>query len=101
MAELMHEQVGAQVGPYRRRGRRYHSYARAIGGGLYANVIDARLVSFGVEPVADVVVGVDGSLEFIDRRPVPRLVWAAPLGAAAATAGAVAAGLVLRRRQAA
>jgi hypothetical protein len=95
--ELVQAGAGEQVDAYRRRGRRYHSYARSIGGGLYANVVDGRLAGFGVEPVADVVVALDGQSQYIDRRPVPVLAWAAPLGAAAAAGAAVATGYVLRR----
>lgn len=90
---LVHAEAGVEVDVYRRRGRRYHSYARSVGGGLYANVVDGRLVGFGLEPVADVVVALDGQIQYVDRRPVPVLAWAAPLGAAAA----MATGYVLRR----
>lgn len=95
--ELVTLGAGAAVDAVRRRGRRYPSYAQAIGGGLYANVVDGRLVGFGIEPVAPVVIDREGRITSIDRRPVPVLAWAAPLGAAAAAGAAVATGYVLRR----
>jgi hypothetical protein len=93
--------MGDPIGAYRRHGRRYSSYSLAIGAGLVANVVNGRLAGFGLEPCTSVVVSRDGHVVHLDRRR-PVLVWAGPLaGAAAAAAGAVATGVVLRSRRAA
>jgi hypothetical protein len=105
VAGITTHQQGDLVGPYRRHGRRYPSYSRAIGAGFVANVVNGTLVGFGLEPCTDVLVGLDGHVTLVGRRR-PALVWAAPLAGAAAAAGAVAAGavatgVVLRHRRAA
>jgi hypothetical protein len=86
--------AGAPVGPIWRRGRRVDTYARALGGGLHANVVDGTLVGFGLEPIDGPVIGADHP----GRRRVV-VAWAAPIAGVAA--GAVATTFVLRHRHAA
>ncbi len=101
MAEITTGRAGERVGAFRRHGRRHPTYSLAIGGGLVANVVDGTLAGFGLEPCTDTLIARDGHVTHRDRRR-PMLVWAAPLaGAAAAAAGAVATGVVLRHRRAA
>ncbi len=93
MGDLRMMHTGDAAGTVRRRGRRLDTYAVAIGGGLFANVANGRVVGFGIEPVGPV----------LHAGPVPKkrhlaLALAAPIGAAAAAGAAVAAGLVLRHR---
>ncbi len=101
-AALRSARPGERIGAAHRRGRRYHSYVAELGGGLFANIADERLVGVGIEPVGDVLVRLDGRIDRIgDRRHRLRLVWAAPAAAGAVAAAGVAAGLVLGRRRAA
>ena len=73
----------------------------SIGAGLVVNVINGRVTGFGLEPTTDLLVTRRGHIVHPDRRR-PVLVWAAPIAAtAAAAAGAVATGVVLRHRRAA
>jgi hypothetical protein len=95
MVDVTTLRAGDRVGSVRRRGRRLETYALQIGGGLCLNVVDGRMVNVGLEPVGPVVTG------STHRRRHLRVVWAAPLGAAAAGAAAVATGIVLRHRRAA
>jgi hypothetical protein len=100
VADITAGRAGERVGALRRHGRRYASYSQRIGGGLVANVVDGVLVGFGLEPCTSVLVDEDGRVAFRERRR-PALVWVAPLAGAAAAAGAVATGVVLRHRRAA
>ena len=101
VGELRTARAGDLVGPYRRHGRRYVSYSVSIGAGLVVNVVNGRVTGFGLEPATDLLVTRRGHIGHPDRRR-PVLVWAAPIAAtAAAAAGAVATGVVLRHRRAA
>ena len=92
--------AGDRVGPHRRYGRRYPTYSLVIGAGLVANVVNGTLVGFGLEPTTTVLVTRSGHVANADRRR-PALVWVGPIAGAAAAAGAVATGVVLRHRRAA
>jgi hypothetical protein len=95
MGDILNKRAGDPVEAMWRRGRRRATFALSVGGGLYANVVDGVLVGFGLEPVAGPFVS---PLQPVRHHAV--LAWAAPLaGAAAAAAGAVATGLVLRHRR--
>jgi hypothetical protein len=99
--DVISQRAGAVVGAIRRRGRRLDTYSLELGGGLRANVVQGRLVGFGLEPVGVVVhqrhlrLG-DGRLGH-GRRAIA---WAAPIAGTVAAAGAaVATGLVIRHRR--
>jgi len=94
VGEIVSKRAGEAVESIWRRGRRHSTFTIAIGGGFYANVVDGVFVGFGLEPVAGPVLSAP-----VHRRPV--LAWAAPIAGAAAAAGAVATGFVLRHRRAA
>ena len=87
--------AGQPWGAHRHHGRRYPSYSRELGGGLFANVV----TSVGVEPVGDWVVRRSGRVEALvpaARPSRPTLVWAAPLATAAIGGAAFAASFALR-----
>ncbi len=91
--------AGQPWGAHRRHGRRYPTYSRELGGGLFANVVDGVVTSVGVEPVGDWVVRRSGRVEALvptTRPSRPALVWAAPLATAAIGGAAVAASFALR-----
>ncbi len=91
--------AGQPWGAHRHHGRRYPSYSRELGGGLFANVVNGVVTSVGVEPVGDWVVRRSGRVEALvpAARPArPTLVWAAPLATAAIGGAAFAAGFALR-----
>lgn len=95
MGDILNKRAGDPVEAVWRHGRRRATFAQSIGGGMYANVVDGVLVGFGLEPVAGPFVP---SLPPVRHHAV--LVWAGPIaGAAAAAAGAVATGLMLRHRR--
>ncbi len=95
MGDILMKRAGEPVEAMWRHGRRRATFAQDIGGGMYANVVDGVLVGFGIEPVAGPFVS---TMSPVRHHAV--LVWAAPLaGAAAAAAGAVATGLMLRHRR--
>src|SRR5262249_24046030 len=99
MAEITAGRRGDRVGWYRHRGRRYRSYSRAVGAGLVVNVVEGRIVGFGLEPCTDVVIDAPGRVVPRDGGRVTPL-WAAPLAGvdAAGAVGAVATRVALRRR---
>jgi len=96
MGEIVTKRAGDRVDAVWRHGRRHDTFARAVGTMLYANVVDGVLVCFGVEPVVEPIIPAPPPPH---RRAV--LVWAGPIAGAAAAAGAVATGWVLRHRRAA
>ena len=55
--------AGQPWGAHRRHGRRYPTYSRELGGGLFANVVNGVVSSVGVEPVGDWVVRRSGRVE--------------------------------------
>jgi hypothetical protein len=99
MTELTAGRRGDRVGWYRHRGRRYRSYSRAVGGGLVVNVVEGRIVGFGLEPCTDVVIEATGRV--VPRGARVTALWAAPLAgvAAAGAVGAVATRVALRHRR--
>jgi hypothetical protein len=91
--------AGQPWGAHRHHGRRYPSYSRELGGGLFANVVNGVVTSVGVEPVGDWVVRRSGRVEALvpaARPSRPTLVWAAPLATAAIGGAAFAASFALR-----
>jgi hypothetical protein len=91
--------AGQPWGAHRWHGRRYTTYSRELGGGLFANVVDGIVTSVGVEPVGDWMVLRSGRVEPVvvgARRTRPTMVWAAPLATAAIGGAAVAASVALR-----
>jgi hypothetical protein len=89
--------AGDVLGPAHRRGRRFHNYSVALGGGLFVNVDRDRLTCVGIEPVAAPVVS-PAALSPHAWRP---LVWVGPLAGAAAAGAAVVTSVALWHRRAA
>lgn len=102
-ADLPH--IGSRMGAVRHHGRRCGTYARELGGGLYANVVDGSVTGLGIEPTGEWLVHRDGRMEQLDIRRRLSLAWAAPIAGAAiggaAIAAGVTAGVVRRHRRAA
>ena len=91
--------AGQPWGAHRWHGRRYATYSRELGGGLFANVVDGVVTSVGVEPIGDWMVRRSGRVESVvvgAHRTRPTIVWAAPLATAAIGGAAVATSVALR-----
>ncbi len=104
----MHEpsrmRTGADEPWVTRRLHRYDTYSEPLGGGMFLNVVDGKVRSFGLEPLGELVLDAHHKVACVRDGLVPRskLAWDRVAGCAAVAFTVVAgtAALLSRRTRA-